>query len=43
MWSSTPSVNCSQGMVIYPKYDYSNGPIGGTEKNNGIAVRCLKD
>jgi hypothetical protein len=30
-------------MVIYPKYDYSNGPIGGTEKNNGIAVRCLKD
>ena len=43
MWSSTPSVNCSQGMAIYPKYDNSNGPIGGTEKNNGIAVRCLKD
>jgi uncharacterized protein (TIGR02145 family) len=44
MWSSTPnSANLGQGMVIYPKYDYSNGPIGGTEKNNGIAVRCLRD
>jgi uncharacterized protein (TIGR02145 family) len=43
MWSSTPALNVTQGMAIYPKYDFSNVPIGGTEKNNGISVRCLKN
>jgi uncharacterized protein (TIGR02145 family) len=43
MWSSTPALNVTQGMAIYPKYDNSNAPISGTEKNNGFSVRCLKN